>query len=87
MLLETSQTDTKYTGTATISTAAAANPALKGYGNLVDLRLQMTVDAVATVGLLDKVTAFKNLAATSSWAAAERRMAAWVTLDGEEIVA
>lgn len=86
VLLETSQTDTVYTGPTTISTAAAANPALKGYGNLIDLRIQQTIDAAGTGNLLSLVNTFKGLAAATNWAAlktsAEGILYRWAGVEG-----
>ncbi|MGA0599282.1 calcium-binding protein [Caulobacter sp. KR2-114] len=65
--LDSSQLDSVYLGDKTVSTAAAADPQLKGYGNLADLRVAMTADAT----LLAKADAFKALPASTDWAGLE----------------
>jgi Ca2+-binding RTX toxin-like protein len=64
--LDNSQTDSRYLGDATISSAAAL-PNLKGFGNVTDLAVAMTNDA----SLLGAVAAFKNLPASTGWSALE----------------
>lgn len=61
--LEVDETDTKYLGNSTVSSAAALLPELRGYGNVTNLRIAMTNDAT----LLTFVTNFANMATTSTW--------------------
>jgi len=66
VLLQSNQLDSKYLGDATVSSAAAATAMnLKGFGNLTNLAVAMSHDAV----LLTDVTAFKALAADAGWTA------------------
>jgi len=57
VMLDGNQSDSRYLGDATVSSAAAALPNLKGYGNVVDLAVAMTDDAT----LLGLVSAFATL--------------------------
>ncbi len=81
-LFDADQGDTRFVGNATVSSAAAALPNLKGLGNIADLRIAMTNDAT----LLSQVTAFNGLAATTSWAAlrdaADNILFRWAGVDG-----
>ena len=67
---DSSQLDTKYLGNATISTAAAALPKLKGYGTLPDLAISMTNDAT----LLNLASSFNALASSTTWATLKDRV-------------
>ncbi len=61
VVLVSDQTDTVYLGDTTVSAAAAALPDLRGYGELVDLRVAMTTNT----GLLTAVQIFAVQTATS----------------------
>jgi len=83
VLLESNQTDSRYLGDTTVSTAAAALPGLKGFGNVTDLNVAMTNDAT----LLNEVSDFSGLPASTSWATlkldAEAILMRWAGVDGD----
>ncbi|MCH2548384.1 MAG: hypothetical protein MK052_12370 [Alphaproteobacteria bacterium] len=56
VMLERNPTDTQFTGDTSISSATAALPALRGYGEVTDLQVAMTDDATL-LGLVDDVVA------------------------------
>lgn len=82
VLLGANSADTRWLGDNTISTPAAALPALSGFGTVVDLRVQMTDDA----SLLAAVDDFAALSASTSWsdlrADAKDLLMRWAGVDG-----
>jgi len=82
VLLDNDPTNTRYLGDTSVSAAAAALPALKGFGRVTDLRVAMTDDAA----LLAQVTAFADLPVGTSWADlradAEAILYRWAGVDG-----
>ena len=82
VLLGSSPTDTIWLGDRTISVAAAAEAELKGFGTVVDLRIQMTDDPA----LLTLVDDFSELPTSTSWAdlraGAEAIILRWAGVDG-----
>ncbi|MDX2157687.1 MAG: calcium-binding protein [Hyphomicrobiaceae bacterium] len=82
VVLFNSETDTRYLGDTTVSTAAAALPDLRGYGNVTGLRIAMTADAT----LLGQVTSFAGATGLASWTAVRDQVAGilyrWAGVDG-----
>jgi Ca2+-binding RTX toxin-like protein len=64
VVLERSVVDTRWTGAGSISAAAAALPALRGYGAVKDLRVAMSENAP----LLGLVNELANFTPTTPWA-------------------
>ncbi|MEO9877380.1 MAG: calcium-binding protein [Anderseniella sp.] len=60
---DANQVDSKYLGDVTISAAALALPSIRGFGNIKDLRTEMTLNAT----LLTQVDDFTQLAGTLNW--------------------
>ncbi len=60
---DASQVDSKYLGDVTISATAAALPSIRGFGNIKDLRSEMSLNAT----LLTQVSDFTQLAGTLDW--------------------
>ncbi|MEO1159087.1 MAG: calcium-binding protein, partial [Pseudomonadota bacterium] len=60
---DANQVDSKYLGDVTISAAALALPSIRGFGNIKDLRTEMTLNAT----LLTQVSDFTVLAGTLDW--------------------
>ncbi|MEQ1730714.1 MAG: calcium-binding protein, partial [Vicinamibacterales bacterium] len=81
VVLNNSQSDTRWLGDATVSPAAAALPDLTGYGNITGLRIAMTDDAT----LLGQVTAFAAMSSAATWAqlkdAADDILFRWAGVD------
>ena len=87
VILANNQADSVYLGDSTVSSTAAALPILKGFGNVKNLDVAMTGDAA----LLALVDSFKDLPATTSWAAfkaaADDVLFRWAGVDGVSPVA
>ena len=60
---DANQVDSKYLGDVTLSAAALALPSIRGFGNIKDLRTEMTLNAT----LLTQVSDFTQLAGSLDW--------------------
>ena len=82
-ILERNPTDTQFTGNTSISSAAAALPALRGYGEGTDLQVAMINDATL-LGLVDDVVALgSGVSLDTITADVPDILFRWAGVDGE----
>jgi Ca2+-binding RTX toxin-like protein len=80
--LVTSETDTRYLGDTTVSGTAAALPALRGYGEIKDLRVAMSQDATLRGQMQSFVALSPSTAHASLKSSVETMLYRWAGVDG-----